>query len=594
VPTVDSVSAVSLIKIVLGTLKVPVLVVGASGTGKSTTILQYCSVFQNQKMVLKKVNFSSATTAGMFQRSIEADVEKSLGKTYAPRAGRWMTVLLDDISMPEVNKWGDQPTLEIVRQIIETKGFYFLDKDRRGDRKSIENLVYIGAMRHPGGVRNDIPSRVKRHFYVFNLTPPHKDAIDNIYGSMMRGRFEHSGPLSDLIPRITKATIELWQTIKHKMLPTPSKFHYIFNMRDVSRVFQGLLSTPLDVISTPEMLMTLWRHECEREFSDKLVSMKDKSFYKKTILEIMRREFGDDVAQFHRELKEDIAFVNFLEDDKIDPDTGELLEETPRIYVLAPSFQLLRQRADIFLNRYNEQVRVKSMHLVLFTDALRHLIRISRIIARPRGNALLVGVGGSGRQSLSRLAAYINGHQIFQIKLTRGYKTADFLDDIRKLYVAVGKEGGTATWIITDFHIIKEEFLEYLNALLTTGEISGLYTSEEKDMMCAELRSAAKKEIPGFVDIPANLYQYFISRIRDNLHVVLWERHLVWCVFCLFFLLSHILAVTRKVWKIINILPTGSKNIFAFFPRHTHTHTLVSYEEEDQNNNNKQTNKRTT
>ena len=67
------------------------------------------------------------------------------------------------------------------------------------------------------------------------------------------------------------------------MLPSPTKFHYTFTLKDLSRLCQGVLRTPKSTYTQDSVLVQLWRHEAERVFSDKLVNLQDKDKFKKEL-----------------------------------------------------------------------------------------------------------------------------------------------------------------------------------------------------------------------------------------------------------------------------------------------------------------------
>jgi dynein heavy chain len=219
------------------------LLVGGSGTAKTSVCIMFSNSFDPQVMTFKRINFSSATEPRNFQDSIEAEIERKQAKIYQPPNNKLMTVFLDDLSMPFVNAWGDQITLEITRQLIDQKGFYFLDKDMRGNFKQIMNLQFLGAMNHPGGGRNDIPNRLKRQFFSINMTPPSNKSVGDIYGSVLGALFtpkKYSQDVTNMKTYLIDATIAVWETVGKRLLPTPAKFHYLFTIRELARVFQGI------------------------------------------------------------------------------------------------------------------------------------------------------------------------------------------------------------------------------------------------------------------------------------------------------------------------------------------------------------------
>jgi len=86
-------------------------------------------------------------------------------------------------------------------------------------------------------------------------------------------------------------------------------------------------------------------------------------------------------------------------------------------------------------------------------DAISHVLRINRILESPRGNALLVGVGGSGKQSLSRLAAFISSLEVFQITLRKGYSIVDLKADVGILYTKAAIKNINMMFLMTDAQV---------------------------------------------------------------------------------------------------------------------------------------------
>jgi dynein heavy chain len=159
------------------------------------------------------------------------------------------------------------------------------------------------------------------------------------------------------------------------------------------------------------------------------------------------------------------------------------------------------------------------MDLVLFDDAMKHVCKISRIISCSSGHSLLVGVGGSGKQSLSKLASSICQFRTTSIMISSTYGLNELKVDLQGMYNRAGVKDEGLMFLFNEGQITNERFLVSINDLLSSGEISDLFTEEDLDGIVNNVRSAVKGE--GLVDNKDNCWKFYLDRVRKNLHMSL-------------------------------------------------------------------------
>eukprot|EP00003_Mantamonas_plastica_P000096 TRINITY_DN1008_c0_g2_i7.p1 TRINITY_DN1008_c0_g2~~TRINITY_DN1008_c0_g2_i7.p1 ORF type:complete len:3819 (+),score=1555.84 TRINITY_DN1008_c0_g2_i7:2346-13802(+) len=520
VPTVDNVRMHYLIDLIWSQQKA-VMLIGEPGSAKTVILNNFLDSKRSHSMLTKVMNFSFTTTPSQFQNNMENSVEKRpMRHTWGPVGQSHMTVLVDDINMPRQNRWGDQETNEIVRQLIEERGFR--DKKDPGEWAAIQDVQFLAAMRHPGGGVNDIPARLKRHFAIFNCTMPEDASIDRINGLILEGFFSgergFNNIVQDTVTKLAVMTRRLWQNVKGEYLSKPDTFHYVFNLRDMSRVAEGLLNVTPEVVKSEDGLFSLWWHECCRVFQDRFTNEADIERFTQLGQDMLIQEFHMSSEQMNTVTSERL-WVDFMRKAELEEDEDEYDIQDPKIYEPADSFVALQTRLLEFQGRYKS--KTFQLDLVFFDDAIRHLARISRILRTPGGNALLVGVGGSGKQSLTRLASFIAGAEVHTLHMTRTYNQTNLEEDIKELYLSAGLHNQQVVFIFTDNDVKEESFLETINNLLTSGDIPNLFARDEREAVITELGIWADKNIDGFEQTPENVWQLFMNRVRNQLHLVL-------------------------------------------------------------------------
>jgi len=504
VQTIDTVQY-GYIADILMTHGVPILMSGNTGTGK--TILcrdRILKGLDGDKYKSIFLNFSAQTKCDAAHNIIDLALDKRRKGVFGPPFGKKCVIFVDDLNMPQLETYGAQPPVELLRQFMDHNGWYDL-KDCTF--RELTDIQFVAAMGPPGGGRNPVTPRYLRHFNLTWCTDYSPASLERIFSTILAWHLESFvGEVKTSCSSIVNATIEIYTTICAELLPTPSKSHYTFNLRDIAKVVQGTMqSTPKSVASSKD-IVRLWAHESLRVFADRLVEQKDTDWFYALLFKQLQGKFNT-------------TWKDITETDERRLIYGDFMKEGSSEYEVLANMEELIAKTQGMLEDFNA-ISKRPMELIIFPFAVEHVCRILRIIKQPFGNALLVGMGGSGRQSLTTLAAHMAQFEIFSIELTKSYDRSAWKEDLKSLLRLAGEQVKATVFLFSDTQVKEEAMIEDINNILNAGEVPNLFPQDEVAQVCDGLGPKAKELNLQDTSLPS-LWRLFVKQCRANLHVVL-------------------------------------------------------------------------
>ena len=245
--------------------------------------------WRSQKAVQKiDINFSAQTTALRTQQAIKNKLEKKKRSIFWAAIGKSISVFFDDLNMPAVEQYGTQSPIEMMR-LFFTKEDFTIELRCLGKMLRIQKYVHHLQM----------VVEILRLLDLFDISTYFdcqqvaswfcKQFLVQFLTGFLKSGFMDT--VKKLQEACVNSTIEIYTMIVEDLRPTPAWFHYLINLRDVSRVIQGILMVRPISCQSPDSFSRLWVNEISRVFKDRLIDTPNKEWFNDNVSELVNSQF---------------------------------------------------------------------------------------------------------------------------------------------------------------------------------------------------------------------------------------------------------------------------------------------------------------
>ncbi|CAD2104163.1 Dhc93AB [Plasmodium vinckei petteri] len=478
----------------------PILFIGKTGVGKTLLCKKILSEEKDNFKTFYMI-FNYYTTSKNVQALMQSCLEKKSGKQFSPPYQQKLIYFIDDINMPKCDDYNTQSAIELLCQYIDTNSWFDLDKL---NLINILNTKLVSCMNYNRG-NFTINPRLLRHFFILNINFPENNTVNNIFSVLLKGHFNNfKQDVADIVPSILKSTISLYYNIEKIFKRTATHFYYEFNLRDIHSIIKGLLTATPNTFQDCDKLLFLWLHECERVYSDKL-NRDDKKIYKNIIIDIIKKMYNKyEINKFVNKYDNNLLlFSNFHKGNH------------DKCYDQCKNIEELTLYLSEELNEYNN---FYNLNIVLFNDAIKHICKLIRIIDNLKSDALLLGIGGCGKTTISKFSSYVASKTFIEIDFSRHCTDNDIKKYLQNIFHRCAMKNEDIILFLKESKI-HDNFFIYINEYMCTNNIIDLYTKEEKDYVINNIRSMAKSE--NVKETDNDIFDYYIKKVNENLHFIL-------------------------------------------------------------------------